>query len=354
MKRVLLFTGAGMSVPLGLPSTIDFMESVKGGAQPITKHIINYLASVGRGNDIEWILSELQAFKAGGSLMEFLIPHAALDQPGRNGVSSIANGISSLRSQCDSELIRIKKVIFEKLIKYKSDDASSLYVGVARELKSLFKDVRISIVTANYDLTFEDAFESMENFFKSEGIEDIDFSFKTKNSRTVYDPSHEFEWRPSNIEYLKLHGSLDWHHDARGGCSRNGSVTMPDKPDEMAILYPGFKGVPDKEPFITLHNKFDLRLHQADEVIVIGFAFRDSYINNIFERMLRSKPDTNVYVINPLKKEEFPSDSNIPWFVDNFNNFRLVNRKVVLGDSPLGVSEFLKKSQKISGAGGIG
>ena len=355
MKKVLLFTGAGMSVPLGLPSTIDFMESVNSGLQPVTRHIINHLNSSGHGNDIEWILSELQSFKNGGSLIEFLIPHAATDQSGRNGVNSITTGISNLRFQCDSELVRIKKIIFDKLIRYKSDDASSLYVNVVRELKDFFKDIRISIVTANYDLTFEDAFESRESFFESEGIKDIDFSFRTKNSRTVYDPSHEFDWRVGYIEYLKLHGSLDWHHDARGICTRNGSVTMPDKPDEMAILYPGFKGVPDKEPFITLHNKFDLRLHQADEVIVVCFAFRDSYINNIFERMLRAKPDSNVYVINPVKKENFPPDSQIPWFVNNFKNFKLVNRKVEISETPLGLNDiFGKKSQKIDEAGGIG
>lgn len=38
MKKILVFTGAGMSVPLGLPSTTDFMDSVRENIKDITNY----------------------------------------------------------------------------------------------------------------------------------------------------------------------------------------------------------------------------------------------------------------------------------------------------------------------------
>ena len=43
VNKILIFTGAGISVPLGLPSTADFMEDIIKGSQPITEHIYNFL-----------------------------------------------------------------------------------------------------------------------------------------------------------------------------------------------------------------------------------------------------------------------------------------------------------------------
>ncbi len=72
------------------------------------------------------------------------------------------------------------------------------------------------------------------------------------------------------------------------------SNTVPDDPDQMAILYPGFKGVPEVEPFVSLHGRLSTRLADADVVIVIGFAFRDAYINSVFENTMRLKPSLRV------------------------------------------------------------
>ena len=140
---------------------------------------------------------------------------------------------------------------------------------------------------------------------------------------------------------MKVHGSVDWHRDTRGNCSRSMSSTIPDDPDQMAILYPGFKGVPDIEPFTSMHSKLNIRLFEATKIIVIGFAFRDLYINNIFENVMRLRKDSKIFYFNPLKIEEFPDDSQVPYFIKNYASFEHIRMAVEIKEKPLSLASYL-------------
>ncbi len=337
MKKVVVFTGAGMSVPLGLPSTMDFMESVDKGAKPIIKHVSNYLGS--SAEDIEWMLSTLESFNNETPFTEFLLPHITKSAANHQVLLKLQQQLSSLKSQAVSEVTRIKKIIFDKLNQYESDQAVSLYFNLINEIRESFGEVSISLITTNYDLTFESAIESSQSMLKKAGINDVDFGFSIKFGRPIYSPSQDFEWDPNKLEYLKIHGSVDWHRDSKGKCSRSMSSTVPDDPDQMAILYPGFKGVPDVEPFISMHGRLNRRLAEADHIIVIGFAFRDAYINNIFENILRMRPDTELLYFNPLSIDEYPEDSMVPHLVKNYSSFKHVEKGIGIESGSLNLKE---------------
>lgn len=341
MKKVLIFTGAGMSVPLGLPSTKDFMGEVRAGAGRITVHTMEYLGS--SGDDIEWLLSTLASFQNETPFTEFLLPKIS------DGNSVLAArlpdfqiGLSRFKSQAANEIKRIKKIIFDKLVQYEAEQALSLYLNMVKEIKMVFGDSAISIITTNYDLAFESAFEADENAWGKLGIKDVDFGFSIQFGRPIYNAAQDFDWSKSTIEYLKIHGSIDWHRDGRGKCSRSMSNTIPDDPDQMAILYPGFKGVPETEPFISMHGRLSARLYEADEIIVIGFAFRDAYINNIFENVMRIRPDVQVIYFNPIGLDAFPEDSYVPHLVKNYSSFRHVRRGVGVDENSLGLDDLIK------------
>ena len=247
--------------------------------------------------------------------------------------------LSSLKSQAVSEVTRIKKIIFDKLNQYESDQAVSLYVNLIEEIRESFGDTAVSLITTNYDLTFESAIESSQAKLKKAGISDVDFGFAIKFGRPIYSATQDFGWDPGKLEYLKIHGSVDWHRDSKGRCSRSMSSTVPDDPDQMAILYPGFKGVPEVEPFISMHGRLNRRLAEADHIIVIGFAFRDAYINNIFENILRLRPDTEVLYFNPLSIDEYPEDSMVPHLVENYSSFRHIERGIGIDSGSLNLKE---------------
>lgn len=338
MKKILVFTGAGISVPLGLPGTTDFMDSVRGGIQNITDYIIEYLGS--SGEDIEWLLSTLETFKSETAFTEFLLPKISAAYSNNNSIAQQAlplfqSQLAHFKSQATSEITRIKKIIFHKLAQYEPAQARALYLNLVNEVKDTLGDVALSLITTNYDLTFETAIESYPTEWSAIGINDVDFGFSIQFGRPIYNPSQDFGWNSSIIEYLKIHGSVDWHLDARGKCSRSMSSTVPDDPDQMAILYPGFKGVPEVEPFMSMHGRLNKRLAESDLVIVIGFAFRDTYINSIFENILRFRTDIEMLYFNPIKVDKFPKNSLVPHLINNYPNFKHIERGIGVNEKSL-------------------
>ena len=57
---------------------------------------------------------------------------------------------------------------------------------------------------------------------------------------------------------------------------------------ENLLIYPGSKTPPEEEPFKTLYERFETHMREADKCLVIGFSFRDAYLNRIFRDFLRS------------------------------------------------------------------
>lgn len=98
----------------------------------------------------------------------------------------------------------------------------------------------------------------------------------------------------NRVRLTKLHGSVDWQR------SRDGKIVMSNpvytgNDQHHILLYPGHKGEPREEPFITFHNHLRLVAQQADAAIFIGYAFRDEYINQILSNL---PPRIPKYVVN--------------------------------------------------------
>lgn len=333
IEKVVIFMGAGVAVPLGLPTTIEFMAGIKEGQKTVTERVCAHLGAgsskSSRGEDIEWILGELERFSSGVGFIEENFPYLANgNSNAMAGVAHMSAVISRWKLDAKQEITRIKKLLYKKLIKFDDAVASKLYLAIIKQLRARHASSSISVITTNYDLTFDTFIDDVDR--GSVGIKNFDTSFKGNN----YDNKETFEWNPETIEFLKIHGSLDWHINSRK-CAKVGVATVPDEPDDLPILYPGFKGAPKKEPFISLHGKVTRRLNQADHVYVLGFAFRDDYINGIFENALGLRPDLKVYHINPSKMEDYPEESSVPKFKKMFTNFEIVQKGVEVSDSPI-------------------
>lgn len=335
MKKILIFTGAGASAPLGLPTATGFIDGVENGRLPVTTRVMEYLGTPA-STDIEWMLAALESFRTEVSFTEFMLPHLVAGQPNAEaGRPHIQQRLATYRNEARAELVRIKKLLFERLNKYDSDNAAKLYRALLGQVKNQYPDSSISLVTTNYDLTVEAAIEHADSKWKDIGVDEFNFGFSTRFGRPVYDAAQDFGWSPHIVEYLKIHGSLDWHPDAQGGCTRSMANTVPDDPDRMIILYPGFKGVPEVEPFISLHERLNKRLSEADVAIMIGFAFRDAYINNIFENALRLRKDFQILYFNPLSLDEHPVGSVARRLAGQYPRFTHHESYLELSQTPL-------------------
>lgn len=142
------------------------------------------------------------------------------------------------------------------------------------------------------------------------GIFDINFGFKYKYNAIV----ESFDSNNSDtqiLDYYKIHGSLDWHFDKQLGCVKSGTNARPSKPSSMPILFPGFKDKPKDEIFIKLHELFFKKISNSSHIIIIGFALRDPYINELITYSLLSNKDCRVVYYNPLPQQNMPIESGI-------------------------------------------
>lgn len=336
-KNILIFTGAGMSFPLGLPTTSGFAETIKKIDPSLLNLINSYLLSHEK-QDIEKILSVLEDFVNRKGFIQHILKVKS-NAPHYNFVK---NEIDGNMHHAASAINTIKADIFEILEKFDPKKAAQLYSAIFYELKEkLGNDTAFSVFTTNYDLTFESGFAEDDEEREGHGIKEISYGFdEIRNGKTKYSFNKDHSWEPTRVEYKKLHGSLDWTRDRNGDCIRNGTVINPKDPSIMPLLYPGFKGTPKDQPFIDIHEKLEKRLNEANFVFVIGFAFRDEYINGIFTSSLKKNKNLLIFCYNPANQNDLPSDSGIKQLIQSYpNNFYYIQKGVEFTKDPLQLDE---------------
>ena len=62
---------------------------------------------------------------------------------------------------------------------------------------------------------------------------------------------------------------------------------------------PAFKGVPGHEVFRFAHHMLRRALCERDSCVVIGYSFRDDYINSLFYDAMQSNPRLRVLLVEP-------------------------------------------------------
>ena len=311
--KVVVFTGAGISAPLGLPTTDKFNIG-------FNTQFMNLLSSylVQNKNDIEAILSTVEEFIDFGFIEKVC---TTLTQNTQYGSSTNRPTYRDYYTQAKESLKQIKKEVYAKLSKFNDKSALTLYKTLFESIVKSYDTNQISYITTNYDLTFDKTIESYHRKFSFiQNIEEIfeDYFHRPKLGSPYY-RYKEIDTGKPYFEYIKLHGSLDWHKDG-GICKKSGTTTTPDDPDNMFIIYPGEKLIPDEEPFASMHHMTFKRMLEADIVIVIGFAFRDRTINYIFSNLFQNNTKAKIHIVNPLEIKQYPNDSKFPFFYDNFQN----------------------------------
>jgi SIR2-like domain len=85
----------------------------------------------------------------------------------------------------------------------------------------------------------------------------------------------------TNVNYLKLHGSLDWWKRDDGKIViSSGKPMFGEKLIDQIMIYPIYEKYISREPFYSLYTAFRKNLFKEQIVIVIGYSFRDISINN--------------------------------------------------------------------------
>lgn len=148
---------------------------------------------------------------------------------------------------------------------------------------------RLKVFTLNYDCCLEDA-------CRDAGI-DVTTGFDPVNHHWN---SALFEQQSKGINLYKLHGSLRWF----GARDRNlpdddfrrhlvplelrPEATLPSgwEPSPSPTLVLGPEKIHPFDPFVTLLSEFQKAMYSANTLVIIGYGFGDSHINELIDRSL--------------------------------------------------------------------
>ena len=279
---LLIFSGAGISKPLGIPDMYSFVEEFESEIEKGMRDKKDLLDKIINNEkiDLEELLRRLNRMS---ELLEDET-YLRMVNPG-DDEKMIFSEIKELKE-------KLMDFVYEKCSSFDEEVAQRIFKQLL-DLKDLFLHDRLKIFTTNYDICAESTYEK-QNIACTTG-------FKTRGmypiwDRTAFkDPSYE-------IHIYKLHGSITWfkHGDQITQLPPIDRKISSSRGDEFTVqmLYPLTGKEVFKPPFSELQYYLQRTLESCSMCIVIGYSFRDDSINSIFSNASKENKDLEVIVID--------------------------------------------------------
>lgn len=342
MRSLIIFVGAGASRGVSekkYPMALDFRKRLPDSitSSKLYVQLNAHLRQGGDGEhiDIEHVLWELgrvrdnlSEWTDGASFANYLLRTNQIGTivPANHNGQQTHNQFVALKNEISQLQNKINERVYEFYSQTPDEgELNNSWVPLMEYFKNHeFKTV--DIVTTNYDLVIEAALERIKGGTINNGFKQGIF------------PGIDLElWQGDGRQGLltKLHGSVDWKL-GNGGTKispviRRGHPEFDGDHDKRLILYPGFKGVPAKEPFISFHNYFRNRLKLSTHILFIGFAFRDDYINDLIRDSV--SPEAKIVVVDP--SESLPSHSFLGAAAHIKKGFGMPRNSTLLSHGPM-------------------
>jgi hypothetical protein len=171
----------------------------------------------------------------------------------------------------------------------------------------------VTIASLNYDLTIEHTADRMRVPVQT-GIEQMAAGARIPR------PDH-------GIQLLKVHGSIDWQwrrEDWEKGQIGRSTVVPVDltrsTEHEPVLVFGHGSKLKAEGPFLMLLAELEARLQACDELVVVGYSFRDDHINELIRRWMIAREDNVLTVIDP----SFPQWSSWGWHKPDFRTKLLI------------------------------
>ncbi|MCX5817194.1 MAG: SIR2 family protein [Proteobacteria bacterium] len=336
---VILFLGAGASVPLGKPVMEKFVtrliEDTEAGD---FANLLSILVSA-RGHDLESIMGDLETFLSLDYVSSFVFQ-------------------SKPTFQADwSDAARLRSLIRHSIIReYRTIDVKRTIEVYQPLFDTIFSHVDsavycLPVFTTNYDLAIEsfcneqayprhyDLIDGMEEWGRETiwtpsefetlrirapmvGETESDDLAKalTVLSKTI-DQTFSVGSEPQRrkLVLFKLHGSVNWMRVTSTGKIMQ-SLPMYDVVDsdeyQNTIIYPAGNKVATSEPYLTAYDYFSRCCEHAKLVIAIGYSFRDYDALVSLLKARRVNDELTLLLLSPdayKVLESIPDEDRIFW-----------------------------------------
>jgi len=172
-----------------------------------------------------------------------------------------------------------------------------------QEFLSVSEPYKLNIFSLNYDLIFEDVFNSSTTKILDNGFSEKTILDETKRywAASFNDPNS-----PTRINLYKLHGSIDWEYN-----SETEYIQIKENIDdgrEPLIIFGSYSKMLSFDPFLYMLSQFRSLLSKATMFVVIGYSFHDKYINNLLIQQLSINTEEDVakklFIVDPSNNKK--------------------------------------------------
>jgi hypothetical protein len=275
--RIVVFAGAGASygVSSKYPMTQQFFDKLPDSVKS-SSTVFNFVTAFAQQQngkvsidieDVLWVLGDmlgaLSSSTKKGSVLQHLLAknqvHAVTKMNPQG--PEILTQFNELQKQATT----LRNAIHDEVYRYYNvlpteEELNGTWVPLLKWLRSLSSD-SVDIFTTNYDLVIESALEGVEglNIQTGRQVKVVEVKLDT----SLWDRGKVID----GGLLTKLHGSVDWQNagtDASGRpIIRWGHLEKHGSHDTRGIIYPGFKGAPDAEPFKSFHGSVRISVCEA-------------------------------------------------------------------------------------------
>lgn len=182
----------------------------------------------------------------------------------------------------------ITRQLINNWIEFDKGKAESMLHPV-REILNSSEKFKLNIFSLNYDLIFEQVFNT-----PSVKLLDTGFSEKNVSNKKIRYWASDFNDSnsPTKIKLFKLHGSVDWEYN-----QDTEEISIKDNINderEPLMIFGSYSKMLSFDPFLYILSEFRKSLEAATIFIVIGYSFHDKYINNLLIQQLSLNSDADV------------------------------------------------------------
>jgi hypothetical protein len=285
---VLIFLGAGASAPFDFPVMDGLENELLKRLKEKERELYLWLPAVNGKKDAEVVLQHIATIKTLSQRKLNLVFEKQLILSPYKSLNGLS--FSKFVELCSSLEETIKDTIFD-VYQFRPRCASKfhLYANLFSIISQIAKVREHSVYTTNYDGIIEKFCEGRDDFQIRDGYE-----YDSKTRRNLWRPrSFDAPFRNDviPIKLFKLHGSLDWKDGEYGPEKVSPEIRLKQATTVLKkdlLIYPGSKDPPEQEPFRTIYERFETQMKETDRCLVIGFSFRDPYLNRIFRDYVNS------------------------------------------------------------------
>lgn len=318
-SRVMFILGAGASVPLGMPTTVELRKTLcddtpEGRVAAEIHRSAAYRFKLSEDTiNIEDFLEHLYELQ----LLLWLARRSSLPQllPGFTANQPVPSAAGDM-------VRRVHRRVYQLLHEACGDCSGRRVDALWRPILKCLADRQvIPIFTLNYDWTFEKlAIEATNRYRLIDGFELLGGTWNASRFSDIKPAAGKI-----NIALFKLHGSTNW---LPGGPVKSMGSFQPaaesgedgHPPHQFEMIYPGhahevwfgdeywgrlndsvgmYQPWTEMEPYKTLHAHLHEVTQRAELIVIIGYAFHDKLVNAELAAAVNINEHATVLVVDP-------------------------------------------------------